>query len=517
VTVSPLVRNVLSTYAVRFVSVASGFVLFPVVAHHIGLARYGLWLLVSGSIGIFVVADLGMGTATLRQIADRHAHGDRDGLDRVVSTSLAFFAVLGIGLTVAYLGCMWLLWPRFQIPPGETRLALSMLLWAALSTFLFGLPLGVFGTTLVGIQRADVANALQLAQALVRFASIVALLWAGFDVLAVVIADAAIGIAVGCGYLVACRRLIPRLRPRVSLVSRSLLASMMPYSLRVFAMGLSALVIFQTDNLIIGAFLPVASVTIYAAAYRVYLVVRQFTYALINPLVPDAARATALAQPARVRALLVRGTKYSNGLTLLLAIPATLFAKPLLVAWAGADFARAAPSLQILLLSLLANNNHLVAFALLTGMGRIGAYLGYQVAWAAANVVLSVVLIQRLGLAGVALGTALPVVVLEPFYLRTAIRETGIDGRHFLVAAVLRPGLAAATAVAPVLTALALSARVTPLRACALTIGYAMLFLFAFSRLAIDAEDRRLLRRLLQRLTTLPRPGPATPSGPRRP
>jgi O-antigen/teichoic acid export membrane protein len=494
------VRNVLSTYAVRFATVASGVVLFPIVAHHIGLTRYGLWLLVTGSVGIFFVADLGMGTATLRHVAERHARGDHQGLDRVASTSLAFFAVLGVGLTGAYLGCMALLWPHFEIPPADTRLAVAMLFWAALSTFVLGLPLGVFGTLLLGIQRADVANALQLAQALVRAASIVALLRAGFGVLAVVVADAVIGVAVGCCYVLACRRLIPGLRLAVSLVSRSLLASMLPYSLRVFAMSLSALVIFQTDTLIIGAFLPVAMVTIYAGAYRVYQVCRQLTYALINPLVPDAARAVALSQAERVRALLVRGTKYSNGLTLLLAVPATLFAKPLLVAWAGADFGRAAPSLQVLLLGLLANNNHLVAFALLTGMGRIGAYLRYQLVWAAGNVVLSLVLIERIGLIGVALGTALPVVVLEPFYLRTAIREIGVDGHRFLAVAVLRPGAAAAVAVAPVLGVLAISARVTSLSALALSMAYAVVFTLALYRLSIDTEDRRLLRSLLRRV-----------------
>ena len=501
---SPLVRNVLSTYAVRFATVASGLVLFPIVAHHIGLTRYGLWLLVTGSVGIFFVADLGMGTATLRHVAERHARGDDQGLDRVVSTSLAFFAVLGIGLTVAYLGCMALLWPRLEIPPADTRLAVAMLFWAALSTFVLGLPLGVFGAVLLGIQRADVANALQLAQALVRFVGVVVLLNAGFDILAVVIADALIGVAVGCCYVLACRRLLPHLRLAVPLVSRSLLASMLPYGLRVFAMSLSALVIFQTDTVIIGAFLPVAMVTIYAGAYRVYQVCRQLTYALINPLVPDAARAVALARPERVRALLVRGTKYSNGLTLLLAIPATLFAEPLLVAWAGADFGQAAPSLRVLLLSLLANNNHLVAFALLTGMGRISAYLRYQLVWAAANVVLSLVLIERIGLIGVALGTALPVVVLEPFYLRTAVREIGVDGRRFLAIAVLRPGAAAAIAAAPVLGVLAITARVTPLRALALSMAYAVVFALAYFRLSIDTEDRQLLRLLLRRVNQQP-------------
>lgn len=497
---SPLVRNVLSTYAVRFATVASGLALFPFVAHHIGLTHYGLWLLVSSSVGIFYVADFGMGTATLRHVAERHARGDSHGLGQVVSTSLAFFVSLGIGLTLAYLGCMALVWPHLDIPPADTRLAVTMLLWAAGSAFLLGLPLNLFGTILLGIQRADVANALQLAQAVVRVLSVIVLLQAGFGVLAVVVADALIGVGTGCCYVLACRRLLPQARVAVSLVSRTLLVSMTPYSLRVFAMSLSALAIFQTDAFIVGAFLPVAMVTIYTGAYRIYQVCRQITYALINPLVPDAARATALDQPARVQALLSRGTKYSNGLTLLLAVPATLFAKPLLVAWAGADFGEGAAALQVLLLSLLANNNHLVAFALLTGVGRIGAYLRYQTLWAAANLALSLALVERIGLVGVALGTALPVVVLEPFYLRTAVREIGVDGRRFLVDAALRPGVAALVAAVPVLGTLALMAGVTLLPAMGLSLAYAALFSFAFYRLSIDQDDRRLIGRMLHRV-----------------
>ena len=117
---------------------------------------------------------------------------------------------------------------------------------------------------------------------------------------------------------------------------------------------------------------------------------------------------------------------------------------------------------------------------------------------------------ERIGLVGVALGTALPVVVLEPFYLRTAVREIGVDGRRFLVDAVLRPGAAALVAAVPVLGALALTAGVTPMRAVGLTIAYAALFSFAFYRLSIDQEDRRLVGRMLH---SIPRPSALRQNG----
>jgi hypothetical protein len=102
-------------------------------------------------------------------------------------------------------------------------------------------------------------------------------------------------------------------------------------------------------------------------------------------------------------------------------------------------------------------------------------------------------------LVGVALGTALPVVLLEPMYLRTAIREIGVDGRRFLATAVLRPFAAAAVGVVPLLLVVAVGGDVGLLQALTLSLGYAVLFALVFSRVGVDEEDRRLLRRVLRR------------------
>ena len=492
-----LPRNILSTYAVRLASLASGVLLFPVLVSGVGLSRYGLWLLISSSVSLVFTLDLGMGTSALRYIADAHSRRDRETLQRTVSTSLAFLAGLGVLLCAIYLGAMSLMWPALHIPAEDSRLAVVMLTIAASTTFLISLPLGIFTTTLMGIQRADVASAIQLVQIVVRTATIVTLLWAGFGILAIVIADALIGVTTGWVTLLACRRLLPDFRISPALVQGSLLRSMAPYSVQVFVLGLSGLVILQTDNLVVGAFLPVAMVAVYAGAYRPYLVCRQLTYALINPLVPDAARASTLAHTERLQDLLVRGTRYSNGITLLIAIPAAIFAEPVLAAWAGPDVADAAIVAQVLLVSLLVNNNHLVAYALLTGMGRIGAYLKYHVIWAVLNVALSILLVTHIGLVGVALGTALPVVLLEPLYLRVAIAETGVDARRFLLAAVLRPFAAATIAAVPLALGVWLLPSANLAGALALSLCYAAVFTVAMAKLTMDHVDREFLHRVL--------------------
>src|SRR6476620_9297429 len=121
--VTSLSRNILSTYAVRFATLAAGLLLFPIIAGSVGLTRYGLWL-ISSSIGLFFALDLGVGVYALRQIALAHAQRDDDTLSRTVSTSLAFFAGLGLLLCSLYLGTMVLLWPTLHVSASDTSLAL---------------------------------------------------------------------------------------------------------------------------------------------------------------------------------------------------------------------------------------------------------------------------------------------------------------------------------------------------------------------------------------------------------
>jgi O-antigen/teichoic acid export membrane protein len=132
----------------------------------------------------------------------------------------------------------------------------------------------------------------------------------------------------------------------------------------------------------------------------------------------------------------------------------------------------------------------------LTGMGRIGAYTRLHVIWALANVALSLALIGPLGLEGVALGSVLPLVVLEPLYLRIALRETGVSPRAFVLTAIVRPyGCAALAALVPLAVLVALG----PTIAAAVVGTAAYLALYGALTLSrgLHREQRGVLRRMI--------------------
>lgn len=494
---SQLTRNILTLYAARAVSIVAGIALFPFIAHQVGLDAFGVWLLISSVTIFFSTTDFGLGTSAIRYVAKAHGEGDHHGVNRVLCSTLACFCVLGAVLAVLYIGAFAVLWPHLDIPSAQRGEARAILAIVAGTTLLIGMPLYVFRQVLAAIQRYDAANAVLLVQTLLRVGLVVGLLLGGFGIVGVAVAEGVAALASSLLALAWCRRLLPRLRFSWRLVSLRLIREMAPYSAQVFVMGVASLVILETDTIVIGLFLPIAMVTLYAGAYRIYKVCRDVTGSVMQAMVPDASRALAQERHERVRMLLVRGTTFANGLMLAVAVPVIVFGQPLLVAWAGDDFAQVDGVLAILVASLLINNNHLVAVGVLTGMGRIGAYTRYHVIWAVANLGLSLVLIHPLGLTGVALGTALPLLVLEPFYVRTALRETGVPARELLVAAVARPFACAAIAAAvPVGVWLAWDPT-SILVVLAASAAYVALFGVLLVGLGLRRADRRVLRRLV--------------------
>lgn len=494
-----LARNVVSLYFVRAVGVISAVALFPYIASNVTATEFGIWLLIGSIALVIATSDFGVGTSVVRYVSDALARGDDAETNRVVASTLVFYAAFGVAAAGLLLAAFTVGFGAFNIPEterGTTLLAAGVI---AGGTLLVGLPLGTFRQVLVGLHRMDLANAMLLVQVLARVALIVLALEAGFGIVGVVVAEAGAGLIGSVLALILVRRLFTPLSLRHDAMRMSTLRRMASYSLQVFGMSLASVVILQGGTVVIGFLLPVAAVTLYTAAFRIFQVCRDVTGALLQAVAPEASRAAARGDTKALRELLLRGSKFANVVIIALVVPTMLLAEPLLLAWVGPGFVSVAPVVQLLLIGLLVNNNHLVGIGLLTGTGRIGRVFRYHVVWAASSVALSLLLVPIMGLTGVALGMGLPLLVLEPLYVRIACREAGTGVGAFLRQAVLIPytsALVPAAVTAAVVVVLSPSGF-----AGLLAVAGVFLALFAavFVPLGLEDDERRMLGRLLRR------------------
>ena len=91
--------NVLWSWVGVAANIFTGFVLTRYIIRSLGEERYGIWALTFSLIEYVFLFDLGFRSAIVALVSRRRAQGDLQGVNRVLSTALAYF-VLAAGLVM---------------------------------------------------------------------------------------------------------------------------------------------------------------------------------------------------------------------------------------------------------------------------------------------------------------------------------------------------------------------------------------------------------------------------------
>jgi O-antigen/teichoic acid export membrane protein len=491
-----LARNAAWNYIGFAINVGTNLLLFPFVVSHVGESAAGIWLLLGSLTGYMGLLELGLVPSLTQHVAAALGAGRREEVDRAVSTVL----VVLTGMMVLSLQALWLipaLTAMLHLPESlqdEARLVFAV----SLAGVALRMPLAAFQAVLLGCQRQDRCNQLWIVLGAAKALSTIVLILLGQGVLALVIMEAIAHLAAGLLQVRWVRQELPTLTLSWRLADRTHARILLGFGGTVLAMNLCALIIEQTDRLVIGVFLPVQYVTHYAAAWKLYMVAFSLSTILLQAFAPVAAHLHGRGDQTRLRDLFLRMTKYSVALALPLGAALGLSAGVLLRAWMGPSFSDARILVQVLLIAFAVTAFNHAGYSALLGMRRVGRLLPiYYVPQAALNLGLSLLLVRPLGPLGVALGTMVAALALEYPYLRYVLREIDITWRAF-VAAVVRPAVwPLPIAFGPLLAGYLLAGPewppLVPLAAfCAC--AYGLLFWFG----ALDAVERHELSGLVR-------------------
>src|SRR5262249_3175974 len=149
--------------------------------HALGNTGYGLWTLVLSTTGYFGLLDLGIRSSVGRFVTRHLALHDEAGVNRTASTA---FVMLACGGMVAFLATLAII-PFFnalKLEPEYASAARMALLIAGFNIACI-LPLGVFSSMLIAMERYDVVSGITIATELSRAALVVWCLGHGFGLI----------------------------------------------------------------------------------------------------------------------------------------------------------------------------------------------------------------------------------------------------------------------------------------------------------------------------------------------
>jgi O-antigen/teichoic acid export membrane protein len=502
--------NVVTNYARLGLSAAIAFVLTPYMVHRMGDRDYGLWVTVFSLTGYFGLFDQGIRPSLVRYVSRDHALGDREGLARTISSAIVLYMALGVATMLA----AWVvainapLWIRMD--PALHRIAPTLVLLVG-ATLALGFPLGVFGAVLSGLQRYDLANGIGMAVGILRLVVFVGVLRAHGGLVALAWSSLGVNLFGHVWSWWAARRLLPGVPIGPGWVERAYFRRIAAYGSWALVGALATNIAFQTDALVITAFIGTAFAAPFAIAGGLVDNARSLVTAAAYVLSPTASEMDALGEGAKLRRILVAGSKYSVLVSWPVLLGLIIFGANLLHTWVGPHYESASLLLTILAVPTMVALPQATASSLLFGISRHRGVVLLSILSAVLNLALSVWWAShpaamaalfgntlRPALVGVAMGTAVPLLVVSGFasawYACRVLEEPFL---HYLWEGMLRPGLVCVVFVVP---AMAVQLRWHPtgwwplLGACAGSwLAFAVVAWFA----GISSDDRGRWSRMI--------------------
>jgi O-antigen/teichoic acid export membrane protein len=448
-----LLAGTVTRYGVLLVHVALGLLLLPFTLRHLGAADYGLWMLIASMTAYFQLLDLGFGAGIVRHVADADARRDVAAVNRVLSTFVVVYAGIGVAAALGIAAvCLWIV-PRFPNLSADDVRKGQWLLAIMGARIALGFPMSVYGAVTTARQRFASNNVVAIGATLVQGALTYLVLSAGYGLVPLVAATTAASIGAYVFYRINARRAFPALDIRPSRFHGSLVRDVTAFSVYLFVIDVAVQISLNLDNLVVASALGTAAVAVYAIAFRLAEMQRQLCNQFNGLLFPVVVRMDAHGDAAALHRMLVDGTRIV--LTLVVGVTICLigFAAPLVRVWVGPGFEGSVAPLYVLAIVgvVIVAQGPLGSVLLATGRHRLVAFTALTEA--AVNLTLSLILVRRYGLVGVAIGTAVPIVVGNlAVMLPAACRRVGLGVEAFIRAVATPAFIGSVPAVAVCVT-----------------------------------------------------------------
>lgn len=388
-----------------------GLFMVPFLIQGLGDRLYGLWALVGVVVGYYGMLDLGLAQALGRFVAHALADDDLEEANRLVTTGLVVYTLLGAVLMLGA-GAVAALSPVIWSRPEDAALFAPLMLVVGLNLAL-GFPLRAFGGILQARLRHDLDSLFGLLTLILQTALIVWVVETRQGLVMIAWASLVGGLPEKALRVHFARRALPSLRLSRSAARRDTARQLLSFSFFLFVSRISMLLRFQTDAIVLTAFVGLVSVTHYRVGSTLIHYYRQLMIALFGALLPYFSLLGGRDDRRAREQTFFFSMRISVCISSFVAFGLIAWGEPFIVRWVGESYLDAYPVLVVLALGSMVQLWQSTFPTLLYSSGQERLAASLAIAEGVLNLVASLVLVPFLGMLGVAYGTLIPSVLVR--------------------------------------------------------------------------------------------------------
>src|SRR5271168_1705732 len=405
------VRNVVSNWGAYVISMGVNFFVSPYVVGHLGNVGYGVWTLILSLTGYLGLLDLGVRGAVTRYVAKFHSEANHEKSSEVASSAMVIFGSAGLIAVLLSLIFAFFVVDHLHVPPQYLTAARVVLFLTGLN-IATSLVNGVYGGILVGLQRFDLTNGIEITINLLRAANIAM-----------------------------ARRFYPELRIRLHTANRAGIKLIFSFSVFSFLLHVSGSLIYASDNIVIGAYLPVAMVTFYVIGGNLVEYARTLVQGISQTLTHMASSLKTRNDAEQVQNLVLQAGRWSSMVIRPVTCTFLLRGSSFIGLWMGQQYADLSGEvLWILSLTVMFWGANCSVAGIMLGLGKHKPIVPAMVTEGLCNLALSIYLVRKIGVVGVAWGTAIPSIatslIFWPWYIHRTLK---IQPMPYMLSVWIRP------------------------------------------------------------------------------
>jgi O-antigen/teichoic acid export membrane protein len=438
---STLARNTVWSalgYGVQFVTPV---VMIPYTLSKVSDASYGGWVALYTLATWVSYYDLGLWGSLTRDVAERQARQDRDGLRGIWATWFAFDVLVGIGLILAavLLGPEILRRAEVRLDPG-----LALQLFVGLTAQFVLTPMHRHLTyTIHGLQRLDLTNGIAILATPLWAAAQVAFLELGWGLKGLMINGLLFMVLQILVLIVLIRRLGYPISFRPRHVSSAELRRMIGFGWKLQA-GTLVNQAFRSDRLVLNKMQAnAAMVTVYQLGAGIMITLAGAVSVLSSGILSAVSDLAARGDRERVKLVFLRGTKYHALAGVGLLGFAALFGRELMVFWMGRTLDESVVVLRIMALGGIATCIGSCGQSVGIALGRPGWAAVSSVAGLAATVFLYMTVGRGYDYVGLAASVSMGLALIQVVFMIGLRGFLEFRWREYVGNALLKPAVLA--------------------------------------------------------------------------
>ena len=393
------------------------FIMSPFLVSTLGDTKYGIWTIAVSFTGYMGLLDFGISSAVNKYVAQYNGLRDQQRINSIISTAMVLFCVMGMVVILVSPFMADLIVGLINIDSSLSSVVHLLIIIVSFDigiVVVVGLYKGIFG----GFQQYTVINYVLIISSVYKAVMWYLFLTNGFELISMGLVSITANLFAVLIFYVLLRKLHPAVRFEIKLYNKSSSSKIIHYSKYTFLAMLANQIIFYSDAFVIGYFMSAAAVTYYSIPWALSEYTKKISLAISQTYAPAISEKEAIGDIDHIKMLYTNAVKYMIIISNLLSVGVMVLGGAFIAMWMGPKYRELCEQvLIILLINQYILGPQLVSYAVLKGLAKQKKYSYMSMAVSILNLILSIILVQKWGIVGVAIGAALPQVIFHGFYV----------------------------------------------------------------------------------------------------